>query len=213
METDHRPNHREIHHTNRLRWQQDEWMSEHHRVAAGQWRWKRTSTPFPGPAPKASLSLPLRASPGSPQEHELWGGRRPGFLLCLRRPRTPVRDLRGRSPALPGRAGRRTLICIVPPGFHGPRRNPVDEETHVLGFFGSSGTSAVPFLPLRPASLLRRDAPAIPGDLTLRLTGRRSTRRPARTSAPARVCAVVLEGLVVLIVVGMYLRPARLRRA
>ena len=83
----------------------------------------------------------------------------------------------------------------------------------MLGFLGSSGTSAVPFLPLRPESLLCRGAPAITGDLTLRLTGRKSTRRPARISAPTRVCAVVFEGLVVLVVVGMYLRPARLRTA
>ena len=64
METDHRPNHREIHDTNRLRGQQGEWIGEHRRVAAGQWRREGASTPFPGPSPKASLSLPLRASPG-----------------------------------------------------------------------------------------------------------------------------------------------------
>lgn len=64
METDHRPNHREIHDTNRLRGQQGEWIGEHHCVAASQWRRERASTPFPGPSPKASLSLPLRASPG-----------------------------------------------------------------------------------------------------------------------------------------------------
>lgn len=81
----------------------------------------------------------------------------------------------------------------------------------MLDFSGSSGTPAGSFLPFRPASLSPSDPPAIPGDLTPPLTGRKPTHRPVRTSALVRVCASVLEGLVVPI--DMYLPLARLRRA
>ena len=81
----------------------------------------------------------------------------------------------------------------------------------MLDFSGSSGTPAGPFLPFRPASLFPRDPLAIPGDLTPPPTGPRPTRCPGRTIALVRVCASVLEGLVVHI--DVYLPFARLRRA
>lgn len=77
-----------------------------------------------------------------------------------------------------------------------------------MDFSGSSGTPAASFLPFRPASLSPKDPPAIPGDLTPPLTGRRPTRRKP---ALVRVCVSVLEGLVVAI--DRYPPFAHLRRA